>query len=159
MTAPHHHHDIKIPRSVLIGFGLLLAGVVTAVAIFRFSGMEPLAQVPEPDNIVDQRQLRFIDGGGGTVEVFEVNAGANDLLVHVIESGDGGFVRGVLRSMARARRAQGIDDEHPFVVIQLASGTVLLEDPATEQRIDLQAFGPASIEAFKTLLVDAGPRQ
>ena len=154
MNEPHHH-DIKIPRSVLIGFGLLLAGVVTAVALFRYSGMEPLARVPEPEHIVDQRELRFLDGGGGTVEVLEVIHGADDVLIHVIEPGDGGFVRGVLRSMARARRANGISDEQPFVLIHTANGTVLLEDPTTEQRIDLQAFGPASVEAFKALL--AGP--
>lgn len=148
----HHHHDIRIPRSVLIGFGLLLAGVVTAVALFRFSGMEPLARVPEPQHILDQRELRFIDGGGGTVEVREIREGSVEVLIHVIEAGDGGFVRGVLRSMARARRANGISDEYPFVLIHTANGTVLLEDPATEQRIDLQAFGPASIEAFKALL-------
>lgn len=155
MTEPHHHHEIRIPRSVLIGFGLLLAGVVTAVALFRFSGMEPLAQVPEPQHVVDQRELRFVDGGGGTVEVLEVRDGAADVLIQVIEPGDGGFIRGVLRSMARARRADGISDEQPFVLIHAANGTVLLEDPTTGQRIDLQAFGPASVEAFKALLASA----
>lgn len=153
--ADPHHHDIKIPTGVLIGFGLLLAGVIAAVAFFRFSGQEPLARVPEPEHVIEQRQLRFVDGGNGTVEVFEVRAGAADTLIHVIEPGDGGFIRGVLRSMARARRGSGISDEAPFVVIQLANGTVLLEDPETEQRIDLQAFGTASIEAFQALLRSA----
>lgn len=155
MNDPHHHHEIRIPRSVLIGFGLFLAAVVTAVAIFRFSGMEPLAQVPEPDHIVEQREFRFLDGGEGTVEVFAVREADEDRLVHVIGAGDGGFIRGVLRSMARSRRANGISEEHPFILIHSASGTVLLEDPTTEQRIDLQAFGPASVEAFKALFADA----
>lgn len=155
MAEPHHDHDIKIPLGVLIGFGLLLAGVVAAVAFFRFSGMEPYAQVPEPEHVIDQRQFRFVDGEGGTVEVLEVREGATDTLVSVIGPGEGGFIRGVLRSMARARRASGISDEHPFVVIHLANGTVLLKDPMTEQRIDLQAFGQASIEAFKALLASA----
>ncbi|MGY6555760.1 MAG: photosynthetic complex assembly protein PuhC [Wenzhouxiangella sp.] len=149
------HHDIKIPTGVLIGFGLVLAGIVIAVAFFRFSGQEPLAQVPEPDNIVEQRQLRFLDGGNGTVEVLEVRPGTDDTLIYVIQPGDGGFVRGVLRSMARARRSSDISEDAPFIVIQLANGTVLLEDPVTGQRIDLQAFGPASIEAFQALLRSA----
>ena len=153
--ADQHNHDIKIPTGVLIGFGLLLAGIIAAVAFFRYSGQEPLAQVPEPANILEQRQLRFVDGGNGTVEVLQVRPGEADTLIHLIEPGDGGFIRGVLRSMARARRASGISEEAPFVVIQLANGTVLLEDPATQQRIDLQAFGPASIEAFQVLLGSA----
>lgn len=152
MAEHDHSHEVKIPLGVLIGIGALLAFTIAAVAFFRLSGMEPVAQVPEPEQVVETRQLRFTDSANGTVEVLEVIEGAPDQLVHIIGPGEGGFIRGVLRSLARARRAKGIGNEHPFVLIELANGTLLLEDPMTEQRIYLQAFGPASIESFKTLL-------
>lgn len=152
MTEHEHSHAIKVPLAALIGAALVLFSTIAAVAVFRLSGQEPTARVPEPDQVIESRQLRFVDSAGGTVSVYELAEGAQDQLLHVIQPGDGGFIRGVLRSLARARRAGGIGDEHPFLLIQQANGTLLLEDPMTEQRIYLQAFGSASIESFQAFL-------
>jgi len=159
MAEHDHSHEVKIPLSVLIGIAALLACTLAAVAFFRYSGMEPIAQVPKPEQVIEMRQLRFTDSANGTVEVLELVEGGPDQLVHIIEPGEGGFIRGVLRSLARARRANGLGNEHPFVLIELANGTLLLEDPMTDQRIYLQAFGPASIESFKNLLSSKDPVQ
>lgn len=153
MSDHDHSHSIEVPRSVLIATAIILLSVIVAIGYFRGSGQEPTARVPESDQIADQRQLRFADGGGGTVSVFEVGAAEDDRLIQVIEPGEGGFIRGVLRSLARARRASGISEEHPFMLVQHGNGDLILEDPMTGQRIYLQAFGPASIEAFSALLV------
>lgn len=152
MSEHDHSHDVKIPLGVLIGIATVLLVTTVAVAVFRMSGQEPTARVPEPEQVIDVRQFRFADSTDGTVEVLEPRDGSPDHVVHVFQPGDGGFVRGLMRSMARARRANGIGPEEPFVVMQLANGTILLEDPSTGQRIDLQAFGPASIESFRNLL-------
>lgn len=154
MAGNEHRHDIKIPLGVLIAIAAILIGTISAVALFRISGTEPVAQVPHPEHVVAMRQLRFTDGDQGTVMVHEVKDGKPDELIHVIQAAEGGFIRGVLRSLARARRAAGISDEAPFVLIEQANGILLLEDPMTAQRIDLQAFGPSNIESFKALLTE-----
>lgn len=159
MAEREHSHEIKIPLGVLIAIALVLFGTIGAVAWFRISGNAPISQVPQPQQVTEARQLRFEDSPGGTVSVYELIEGGPDQLVHIVEPGEGGFIRGVLRSLARARRASDIGAEHPFLLIQAADGSLLLEDPTTQQRIYLQAFGPASTESFKALLSreDAAP--
>lgn len=158
MTDEHHSDGIRVPLSALIGIGALLVTVLAAVFWFRASGNEPVSQVPEPEQVAETRILRFLDGPDGTVSVYSVTENAPDELIQVIATGEGGFIRGVLRSLARARRASEIGPEQPFILIRQADGAMVLEDPATEQRIYLQAFGPAGAEAFKILLA-ADPLQ
>ena len=157
MVEHNHSHEIRIPRSALIGIAAILLGTLVPIFWFRVSGSEPISQVPLPDQVTESRQLRFEDGPNGTVSVYEVGSGS-DVLVRVIEAGEGGFVRGVLRSLARARRASNIGADVPFTLTQQADGALFLEDPATGQRIFLQAFGPASTASFEALLA-RGPAQ
>ncbi|MEE4295877.1 MAG: photosynthetic complex assembly protein PuhC [Wenzhouxiangella sp.] len=152
MTDKNHSDDIRVPVSALIGISAVLLAVLAAVFWFRASGNEPISQVPIPEQVTEVRKLRFQDGPDGTVSVYSVSENASDELIQVIPTGEGGFIRGVLRSLARARRASEIGAEQPFVLIRQADGAMFLEDPATDQRIYLQAFGPASAEAFETLL-------
>ncbi len=159
MSAHDHDHEMKIPLGVLITIATILLLTTIAVAIFRITGQEPAARVPEPMQVVEMRALRFVDSSDGRVNVLEPQADGAERLIHVFQPGDGGFVRGLMRSLARARRASGIGDEVPFTLMQLANGSILLEDPATGQRIDLQAFGPASIESFQALLLDGAGLQ
>ncbi|NKI34864.1 phosphonate-binding protein [Wenzhouxiangella sp. XN79A] len=147
----HHHHQIHVPRGALIAAGLLILVALGAVATFRIAGLEPAAQIPDIDKTIASRQLRFADSDNGGVLVYEWLDGANDRLIHEVPSGEGGFIRGILRSMARARRASGIGPDHPFVLRLQANGTVLLEDPQTDVLIDLYAFGPTNIDSFRTL--------
>lgn len=153
MAEHEHNHDIHVPLGALIAAGLLILFTIAAVAVFRISGMAPTAMVPEPDPGTEVRQLRFADSSDGTVTVFELRDDATEQVIHVIQPGEGGFIRGVLRSMARARRASDIGSEHPFRLIQQSDGSILLEDPQTDQRIYLPAFGPSNIDAFRALLV------
>jgi putative photosynthetic complex assembly protein len=152
MAEHEHSHEVRVPLGVLIGIALVLLATISATAWFRISGNTPVSQVPEPQQITAARQLRFEDGPGGTVSVLELIDGQPDQMIHVIEPGEGGFIRGVLRSLARARRARNIGNEYPFLLMQQADGAMFLEDPTTEQRIYLQAFGPAGTESFKALL-------
>jgi len=155
-----HHHQVRVPRGALAAAGVLIALTLATVAAFRISGVDPIAQVPEPEADVDARELRFEDRPDGAVAVYETGGAAGaERLVHVVEPGAGGFIRGVLRSLARARRASGISPEHPFQLIEQADGRLLLEDPATGQRIYLQAFGPTNVESFRTLMAREAPRQ
>lgn len=149
-----NHHGIQVPRGALIGAAVLIGLTMAAVAIVRFTGMDPTAQVPAPTALVTDRTLRFEDQPNGSVVVLQVSADGSERVVKVLESGADGFIRGVLRSLARARRTAGIGKEQPFVLSMQADGRVVLEDPATRQRIDLRAFGPTNVESFRKLLIE-----
>lgn len=151
MSQPHNH-DIHVPKEALIAAGLLISLTIVAVAVFRIAGLEPTAKIADDDPTLIMRQLRFEDSDQGSVIVREITEGMEERIVHVVPSGEGGFVRGVLRSFARARRASGIGPEQPFVLKLQSSGTLLLEDPETDQQIDLKAFGPSNIDAFRPML-------
>jgi putative photosynthetic complex assembly protein len=148
----HEHENIRVPTGALIGAGLLILFTIATVGIFRLTGQEPTAQIPPSEQVLNTRELKFEDGDDGSVLVYEAGEDGVDQVIHVVRSGEGGFIRGVLRSLARARNASGISREHPFLLELHASGTLVLEDPQTGQRIDLQAFGPSNIAAFRALL-------
>jgi putative photosynthetic complex assembly protein len=152
----HHDHDIHVPRGALIAAATLISITILAVAIFRFFDLDPAAQIPDPEQSVMVKQLRFEDSPEGTVLIYEVSEDQPDRVVHVVQPGEGGFIRGVLRSFARARRASNIGREYPFLLKLQTNGTVLLEDPQTRQLIDLQAFGPTNIESFRVLFETEG---
>jgi len=151
-----HHDQIRVPRGALIGAGILIGLTMAAVAIVRFAGIDPTAQVPPPTALIVDRTLRFEDRPNGSVVVLELDADGSERVVKVLESGSDGFIRGVLRSLARARRTAGIGREQPFLLSMQADGRLVLEDPATRQRIDLRAFGPTNVESFRELLFVEG---
>lgn len=138
---------------------MLIGLTMAAVAFFRIADIDPVARVPVADATIESRTLRFEDRANGDVAVYELIEGAPDRLVHVLETGDGGFIRGVLRALARARRTEGIGREQPFHLSLQANGTLLLEDPATSERIFLQAFGPTNVESFRALLAGKAQEQ
>jgi len=155
-----NHDDIRVPKGALIGAGLLILFTIGTVGFFRLTGQEPTAQVPPSEQVLSARALKFEDGEDGSVLVYEASDdGGADRVIHRVQSGEGGFIRGVLRSLARARNASGISRDHPFLLELHTSGTLILEDPQTGQRIDLQAFGPSNIATFRTLLHSDEPPQ
>ncbi len=152
MVEHNHSHEIRVPRSALIGIAAILVATLAGVFWFRVSGSEPVSQVPVPGEVIKSRQLRFEDGPDGTVSVYEVSSSKSDELIRVIGAGEGGFIRGLMRGLARSRRASNLGPELPFILSQQADGALFLEDSATGQRIFLQAFGPDSARSFESLL-------
>jgi hypothetical protein len=61
-------------------------------------------------------------------------------------------MRGVLRALARERKKNGLGSEQPFEFIARKDGRFTLHDPATNARIDLEAFGPTNASVFSRLL-------
>jgi putative photosynthetic complex assembly protein len=66
-----------------------------------------------------------------------------------------GFVRGVMRGMARDRRAHGVGMEPPFALTLWRNGTLSLTDKSTGRAIELGSFGPDNRAAFAALLPGA----
>lgn len=142
-----HHHDRPFPRGALIGAAALIGFSLLAVTLARFAGLGPVTEPMAP--VVQSRELRFADRADGAVIVYDRQG---DEVVDLVPPGSGGFVRGVLRALARERRLQGDGASTPFRLSRLADGRLTLEDLATGRVIDLKAFGHTNEGAFAQLL-------
>jgi putative photosynthetic complex assembly protein len=133
-----------VPRTAVIAAALLVAVTVVAAVAARWTDVGTL-RMPEVAAAASV-DLTFTDRADGAVVV--EGGGA----VTVLDPGTNGFVRGVLRGLARDRRARGIGAETPFRLVQRVDGRLALEDPATGRTLDLGAFGPTNAGAFARFL-------
>ena len=147
----NHDDQISVPRVPLASAMVLLVGTLVAVGATRLAG-----QVPDSASraeVVAERVLRFEDRPDGRVVAIEPGAPATEWVV--ARPGEGGFLRGTLRALARERRAMGLGAEQPLRLVAHADGRISLEDAATARRIDLESFGPTNAGAFARLLTTA----
>lgn len=141
--------DYRIPRGVLLGAAALIGFALVSTTAARVSGTGT-AEVPAaagpPAASLD---LRFEDRADGGVTVRDAGSGE---IVDVLSPGTNGFVRGVMRALARERRAHEIGPSPAFRLSSFEDGRLSLEDPTTGRRIELTAFGPTNRDAFARLL-------
>ena len=141
-------------RGPLVPLLLALAFVV-AVGIFaRTSGVVGDSRDPEAQ-LVESRDLQFLDRDDGAVVVIDYLDGDT---VEVVDPGTGGFVRGVMRGMARERRSKKVGTEPPYRLALWSDGRLTLDDPATGRWVELAAFGADNVSAFARML-SAPPSQ
>jgi putative photosynthetic complex assembly protein len=142
-------NDKRLSPALLVGLAFLMMALLAAVLTARLTGFDASA-VPESP-VVDSRLLDFRDLPGGVVEVYDWETGA---LLSRIPSGEGSFLRGVVRSLVRQRR--GVSGEvSPFTLALHADQRLMLSDPQTGEAINLNAFGPTNLAVFTALM--AGP--
>jgi putative photosynthetic complex assembly protein len=143
-TAPLNQAD-TFPRWVLWSVAALLAFSLGAVALVRITGNGPdqLAAAT-----LSERLLRFEDRPNGGVAVIDGETG------HLLTTmtGEQGFLRGVVRALARDRNARKIGSEQPFKLISRTDGRLTLLDPISGQRVDLESFGPTNAGVFVPFL-------
>ena len=132
------------PRLPLLAVAAVLAIAIGAAAIGPSAGGGRAD--PPPSRMLAERTLSFQDRADGAVIAHE---GATEVAVF---EGEQGFLRGTLRGMARIRRGRDVSPEVPFHIAAWADGRLTLDDPATGQRIDLEAFGPTNAAVFARLL-------
>lgn len=137
----------KIPPVALAAAAAIMALTIGAALVGRLSGIGAM-QGPNAA-AVQLRSLVFADRADGAIVITQGGDGA---LVEVLPPGGNGFIRGVLRSLARDRRAHGVGPEPAFDLVRRANGQIALLDPATSGRIELDAFGSDNVEAFAHLL-------
>jgi putative photosynthetic complex assembly protein len=136
-----------IPPVALWGAAGLIGFTILAAGIGRVSGIG-VAEVPAAQPI-DSIELRFEDQPNGAVAVYQLPQGKT---VAILAPGTNGFVRGVLRGLARERRQHDIGVQPPFKLTRWGSGGLSLEDPTTGRRIELEAFGQTNVDACARLL-------
>ena len=159
-----------LPRGTLIIAGGLVAFALGAPSIVRIAGVPPAASPAASTDrsrsgsaaspaalraeghvpAVASRDLRFFDRADGAVVIEDADRGG---AASVIEPGQQtGFIRGVMRGLARERKMRGIGERPPFNLTLWRDGELSLTDSATGRSIELTAFGAANRAAFAALL-------
>lgn len=132
-----------------------VAGVMLAVVLLIAAGGGRRELADSTPSLAAPRasvQLWFVDRADGGVDVLAADGGRK---IAEFAPTTNGFARGVLRSMARARRLSGIDRAPPFVLLERADGGISLHDPQTGRQVSLDAFGPDNRQVFAALLLAA----
>lgn len=149
-----HDHDPTVPRGVLIGVAVLLAGTLMFTGAVSY-GLLPHSANPEADRaaehigIAQERALHVTDRADGAVVITDANTGAT---VSVVPYGEEGFVRATLRRLARVREARGLGPDTPFALRRWDNGALSLHDPATGSDAEIYGFGPDHVRAFAVML-------
>jgi putative photosynthetic complex assembly protein len=138
----------QFPRKVLFAAAALIAFTISAAATARWSGLGATREAEAATQQV--LELRFDDRADGAVAIYHAGDGR---LVDVLPPGTNGFVRIVMRSLARERRSNDHDRTTPFRLVRWADGRLSVEDPATRRHIDLGAFGAVNTQAFARLML------
>jgi putative photosynthetic complex assembly protein len=140
------HRRVSDRLMALIMVGLLF--MVGAVMLARQTQQVDLT--PPPAGIaIDARELLFVDGDSGRVDILDASSGAT---IDTLYSGEGSFVRGVVRSLVRSRNMNRVAVRSPFLLTDYGDGRLVLSDPITGEAVELQAFGPTNAGDFRQLL-------
>jgi putative photosynthetic complex assembly protein len=140
--------DRPFPRAALLGAAALVGASLIGVAAARLGDIG-VTRMPEAAAVVT-RQLRFEDRANGAVAVYD--AADHDRLVELLPAGTNGFLRGVMRGLARERRREGAGPIAPFELTRWADGRLSIRDPVTNQHVNLEVFGPTNARVFVNLL-------
>lgn len=153
-----HSHADMLPRGTLITAGALVVFAFTVTAAVRIAGI-PAAASPAAMRaanhveLVASRNLRFIDRADGAVIIEDADKG--DTASVIAPGQQTGFIRGVMRGLARERRASRIGNQPPFNLSLWRDGELSLTDSATGRSIEITAFGSSNRASFMALLPKA----
>jgi putative photosynthetic complex assembly protein len=144
----------KVEGFPLIGIGLLMVVTLVLAGVTahekREAARQEQAQMREAKPI-SARLLIFKDGEAGDVDVIDATTGERLKPI----SGEAGFARSVLRTLAHARMRQGGSPSDPFHLSRTPGNALELLDPITGMRLDLGAFGPDPAKVFLPYLLKA----
>ena len=136
---------IRMQNFIALFIVASLAIIVMLVGSYVQSGR----QEPQADaQVIAKKTLYFRDLPGGAVGVISAD---NGQMIAQVE-GQAGFVRGILRALARDRRMRQISSDVAFELVSRSDGRLTLIDLATNSRIDLESFGKDNAAEFAAFL-------
>jgi len=143
-----------LPLWLRIGvLATVLAALLTVLLAEPMSSEDAQLERGEP---IVQRALFFHDDPDGVIRVLDAEApSSGDAELLRLMPGDDGFIRSVMRGLARERLARGIGPADPFVLGAYSDGRLYIDDPATGRQVVVTAFGVDNVRAFARLLPDA----
>jgi putative photosynthetic complex assembly protein len=101
-----------------------------------------------PTTAVESLLLNFKDLPNGGVLV--TNAETGKLVANVLPT-TGGFLRGIMRALVRDHDLAQKPAGTSFRLTQWADGRLSIEDPATRESFELEAFGHTNEAVFASL--------
>jgi putative photosynthetic complex assembly protein len=154
-----HSHENTTPKPALIAAGamVVMSLLMTTAVTLGFADRAAVPDIEREKANVSQvaaRSLRFLDGEDGSVEISDAQSGKMVAVIET-ETKSGGFIRGVMRGLARERRMHGIGSEPPFALALWGDGSMSLTDSATGRKVELGAFGPDNREVFLKLFEES----
>jgi putative photosynthetic complex assembly protein len=147
----HVIEEPVVPKGWIIAAAALVLFSLTAVTTVRLTGAGGVHMTLPA--AVESRDFQFADGKNGAVLVYNAD---NHQLVDSLASGSNGFIRVVLRGLARERKLGDIGPQPPFRLTRFVNGQLTLTDTSTGKQIDLDAFGSANTGAFARLMTLPG---
>ena len=148
----HDHHQESIPRGALIAMAALIAVSICAAGVTRLTGNHTVN--PPPAKAVESLDLRFSDRADGAIVVIDATNGS---VIEVLAPGTHGFVRGILRGLARDRKVHGVGAEPAFTLTRWSDGRHSITDPTTGTVLHLAAYGFANVAEFSSMLSSDDP--
>lgn len=145
-----HNDEIGMPKGALLAAASVVLFALAIATTARLTGIG-VSKTPEAP-VAQSRELRFSETEDGRLLVFEPGGTSP---VGVLGRDHHGFVRVVLKGLARERMLHETDRGSPVRLVSLTDGRRLVEDPTTGRSINLRAFGAGNAEAF-TMLFDMG---
>ena len=135
------------PRGMLIAVAAMvgLSMLFAASASLWDFGATRIEYAP----VTESRDLVFKDLQNGSVGVADA---VRSEQIAEVKPGQDGFVRVVMRSMARDRAVRGVSADVAFRLARHADGTLSLTDMATGEVVMLNAFGAMNTKAFEPFL-------
>lgn len=139
--------DLPFPRAPLIGAGILIGAALLTAAFGRYADVGTMRTTHA--SAIETRDLRFEDRTDGWIAVIDAASGN---VIEKLPPGAGGFVRIVMRGLARDRIAAGGGSEQPFRLTRWDDGRLTIADPFTNRSTELLGFGKPNVQAFAKLL-------
>jgi putative photosynthetic complex assembly protein len=141
-----------LPTIALRGLFALVLGALLLATAGR-AGWLGESETHYAAAMISQHALVFRDGNDGSVHVIEPES--NNAIAEITVGNDG-FIRSVMRGMARERKRRSLPAEPPFLFTHWADGRFSLSDPLTGRTVELRAFGADNAGAFERLVASAG---
>ena len=139
------------PRAIILGAGALMLFAIAVAGTARLTNTNHV--IMPPTYPIATRDLDFTDLANGGVDVTDAHTGA---LIATVAPETGGFLRGIMRGLIRDHRMQGKAPHSSFHLTQWADGRLSIEDPATTERFELEAFGSTNQKVFARFLETPG---
>ena len=143
-----HAHAISLPRGSLVAAAVLVGFSLIAVTTARLLHWRGTATPPAA--VVTALHLTFTDRSDGGIEVRDADYGQR--LIYIVAPETNGFMRGVLRGLARARRNEHVGQAPAFTLTRWSDGRLTITDPQTGHDVPLEVFGPSNSLPFARLL-------
>lgn len=154
----HTHANIAPPAALkAAGALILLSLALVSAAQFGLTELPAAAVERRAEARVHslrERMIHFADREDGFVVVTDAGSGTQ---VAALGREGSGFVRGVMRGLARERRQLGAGSERPFRLAEWPDGALSLTDTATGRVIELNGFGHTNRAAFAAFLPGVRP--